>query len=195
MVGWLGGTTGLHRVTEGSQTFATSSHKAQDAQFWETASILYYSKHELSNHKWLCAVCCTCAHMQMWSFLIPLNGFLLEILPKMKCTFFSLRKYEIDIRENVVFQRIRMINIRDVKNGKRLRLKTFCSRLDTNDPFKQRIWQNVKSQTVKLQFCILTRPQITPDHTLSNGSRQKIWKVLMAFAMKGGGVPRAINVF
>ena len=30
---WLEGTTGLHRVTEGSQTFATSSHNAQSAHF------------------------------------------------------------------------------------------------------------------------------------------------------------------
>ena len=54
--------------------------------------------------------------------------FFFEILPKMKCTFFSLRKYEMDIRENVVFERIRMINIRNVKNGERLLLKAFCSR-------------------------------------------------------------------
>ena len=37
MVGWLEGTTGLHRVTEGSQTFTTSPHlnAAQWVHFWE----------------------------------------------------------------------------------------------------------------------------------------------------------------
>ena len=52
MVGCGGVIRRHHRAASGHGRVANLRHllpQAQDAQFWETASILYYSKHELSN--------------------------------------------------------------------------------------------------------------------------------------------------
>ena len=59
---WLEGTTGLHRVTEGSQTFATSSHNAQSTHFAHNVTIAQSAHFAERGTPLMCVLECITKH-------------------------------------------------------------------------------------------------------------------------------------